>query len=98
MNDRWDIGGLSTPFYPEFGKPTIFIYDSYEGGVGYSEIGFYKLKDMIESTYKNISKCKCIAGCPSCIFSPKCGNSNDFLDKTATIIIGDKILREINKG
>ena len=97
MNDRWDIGGLSTPFYPEFGKPTIFIYDGYEGGVGYSEIGFYKLKDMIESTYKNISKCKCIAGCPSCIFSPKCGNSNDFLDKTATIIIGDKILKEMDK-
>ena len=97
MNDRWDIGGLSTPFYPMFAKPTIFIYDGYEGGVGYSEVGFYKLKEMIESTYKNIAKCKCIAGCPSCIYSPKCGNSNDFLDKTASILLAHKILKELKK-
>ncbi len=98
MNDRWDIGGLSTPFFEETGKPTIFIYDGYEGGVGYSEVGFNRLKDMIESTYKTISKCNCIAGCPSCIYSPKCGNSNDYLDKTASIILSHKILKELNKG
>ena len=98
MNDRWDIGGLSTPFYPQFSKPVIFIYDGYEGGVGYSEVGFYKLKQMIESTYKNISKCQCINGCPSCIYSPKCGNSNDFLDKTASILLAKKILKELEKN
>ncbi len=98
MNDRWDIGGLSTPFYPEIGKPAIFIYDGYEGGVGYSEVGFKRLKDMIRSTYLNISKCSCIAGCPSCIYSPKCGNSNDYLDKTAAMILSNKILKELNKN
>ncbi|RUM60539.1 MAG: DEAD/DEAH box helicase [Persephonella sp.] len=98
MNDRWDIGGLSTPFYPQFGKPTIFIYDGYEGGVGYSEVGFYKLEQMIESTYKNIAKCRCVAGCPSCIYSPKCGNSNDFLDKTASIILASKIFKELKNS
>ncbi len=97
MNDRWDIGGLSTPYFPDTGKPTIFIYDGYEGGVGYSEVGFYKLKEMIKSTYKTISKCECIGGCPSCIFSPKCGNSNEYLDKTASIILSHKILKELEK-
>ncbi len=97
MNDRWDIGGLSTPFFAETGKPTIFIYDGYEGGVGYSEVGFRKLEEMMESTYKTISKCSCIAGCPSCIYSPKCGNSNDYLDKTASILLSHKILKEFNK-
>ncbi len=95
MNDRWDIGGLSTNFYPEFGKPAIFIYDGYEGGVGYSKVGFNRLREIIESTYKNISRCKCISGCPSCIYSPKCGNSNDYLDKTAAIILSNKILKEL---
>ncbi|NPA54457.1 MAG: DEAD/DEAH box helicase [Aquificae bacterium] len=97
MNDRWDIGGLSTPFFPDTGRPTIFIYDGYEGGVGYSEVGFSRLKEMIESTYKTIAKCSCISGCPSCIFSPKCGNSNEYLDKTASIILSHKILKELSK-
>ena len=95
MNDRWDIGGLSTNFYPDFGKPAIFIYDGYEGGVGYSKVGFNRLKDIMESTYKNISRCRCISGCPSCIYSPKCGNSNEYLDKTAAIILSHKILKEL---
>ena len=95
MNDRWDIGGLSTNFFPELGRPAIFIYDGYEGGVGYSKVGFNRLPEMIESTYKNISKCKCIAGCPSCIYSPKCGNSNDYLDKTASIIFAHKLKKEM---
>ena len=96
MNDRWDIGGLSTPFFPETGKPTIFIYDGYEGGVGYSEVGFKRLKEMMESTYKGISRCRCVSGCPSCIYSPKCGNSNDYLDKTASILLSHKILKELS--
>ncbi|RUM62030.1 MAG: DEAD/DEAH box helicase [Persephonella sp.] len=97
MNDRWDIGGFSTPFYYYFGKPAIFVYDGYEGGVGYAEVGFEKLKNMMESVYKNISKCPCIEGCPSCIYSPKCGNSNDHLDKTASILLSHKILKEFSK-
>ncbi len=98
MNDRWDIGGLSTPFFQDFGRPTVFIYDGYEGGVGYSEIGFNRLKSMMESTYKTISKCSCVGGCPSCIYSPKCGNSNEYLDKTASILLSKKILKELEKG
>ncbi len=96
MNDRWDIGGLSTNFFPELGKPAIFIYDGYEGGVGYSKVGFNRLPEMIESVYKNISKCSCISGCPSCIFSPKCGNSNDYLDKTASILLSHKLKKELS--
>jgi len=94
MNDRWDIGGMSTPYSEFTQRPTVFIYDGYEGGVGYSEIGFEKLPKMIESVYKNISKCSCSGGCPSCIYSPKCGNSNDYLDKTASIFLSHKISKQ----
>lgn len=98
MNDRWDIGGISTPFSPDTAKPTIYIYDGYEGGVGYAEVGFHKLPKMMESVYKNISKCSCVNGCPSCIFSPKCGNSNDYLDKTASIFLSHFLLKELLKS
>ena len=37
--DRWDIGGLSTPFHPETGGPVWFIYDGYPGGAGIAPLG-----------------------------------------------------------
>jgi DEAD/DEAH box helicase domain-containing protein len=84
MNDRWDIGGLSTNYHPQTEKASIFIYDGYEGGIGYAEAGFERLEDILKATYKNIKNCKCLNGCPSCILSPKCGNANEHLDKLAT--------------
>lgn len=90
MNDRWDIGGMSTNFHYQTKSPTIFIYDGYEGGIGYSEVGFNNLENILLTTYKNIKNCKCIDGCPSCILSPKCGNANESLDK-----LGSEILLEL---
>lgn len=95
MNDRWDIGGVSTEFHEDTQSPTIFIYDGFQGGIGYSEVGFDRFKDLIDLTYKNISNCKCLNGCPSCILSPKCGNSNEFLDKTAAKILLRLIMNAI---
>ncbi len=95
MNDRWDIGGLSTNFSPFTGQPTIFIYDGYEGGVGYSEVGYNNLPKMMQSVYKSISTCSCLTGCPSCIYSPKCGNANDYLDKAGTLFLAKKLLKEL---
>lgn len=87
MNDRWDIGGMSTNFHNQTEKATIFIYDGFEGGIGYGEVGFERLEDILKATYKNIKNCKCISGCPSCILSPKCGNANEYLDKIGSIVL-----------
>lgn len=35
--DRRDLGGLSHPIHPDTDKPTIFIYDAYPGGIGFSK-------------------------------------------------------------
>ncbi|MCX7738340.1 MAG: DEAD/DEAH box helicase [Hydrogenothermaceae bacterium] len=87
MNDRWDIGGMSTQIHQDTERSTVFIYDGFEGGIGYSEMGFERFTDLVELTYKNVSKCTCLNGCPSCILSPKCGNMNQFLDKTSTKVL-----------
>jgi DEAD/DEAH box helicase domain-containing protein len=83
MCDRWDIGGLSTPLHPDTGSSTIFIYDGFEGGIGISETLFAKIKDLWEKTAQLLKSCECEEGCPSCIYSPKCGNENEPLDKKA---------------
>ena len=87
MCDRWDIGGLSTPLHPDTGESTIFIYDGFEGGIGISENLYSNIKPLWEKTLNLIENCECKEGCPSCIYSPKCGNENKPLDKKAARII-----------
>ncbi len=94
MCDRWDIGGLSTPLHPATGQPQIFIYDGYPGGVGISEQGFNLLTELWEATLATIKDCPCDDGCPSCIYSPKCGNNNEPLDKRAAVWILESLLKD----
>jgi DEAD/DEAH box helicase domain-containing protein len=93
MCDRWDIGGLSTPLHVDTGCPTIFIYDGFEGGIGISEVLYAKIKNLWEKTAQLLISCECEEGCPSCIYSPKCGNENKPLDKRAATIILDFFLQ-----
>jgi len=91
MCDRWDIGGLSSPMFGKAGEPAIFVYDAYEGGIGLAEKAYEVLPDLLGNAHELVRDCLCEKGCPSCIYSPKCGNDNQPLDKQATI----DILREI---
>ncbi|MDR1722231.1 MAG: DEAD/DEAH box helicase, partial [Methanobrevibacter sp.] len=86
MCDRFDIGGLSTNYHQDTQEPTIFIYDAYEGGIGINEKAVEVFKELSQETKNLIKNCQCIDGCPSCIYSPKCGNDNQTLNKKATEI------------
>jgi DEAD/DEAH box helicase domain-containing protein len=81
--DRNDLGGVSTPFHPDTGKPQIFIYDAHPGGTGIAEKGFEVIQGLWRETLRLIRECPCEDGCPSCVQSPKCGNNNQPLDKEA---------------
>lgn len=85
--DRHDLGGLSTPLHPDTVKPTIFLYDGFEGGIGIAERAFELFPEILRMTFDVIRDCPCNDGCPACIYSPKCGNDNRPLDKTACIEI-----------
>jgi DEAD/DEAH box helicase domain-containing protein len=92
MCDRWDVGGVSTPFHPQTGLPTIFVYDGFEGGIGITSRGFEFAERLLGSTLDLIKNCTCKDGCPSCIQSPKCGNWNEPLDKRAAVKILEEVL------
>ncbi|WP_308188161.1 DEAD/DEAH box helicase [Mycobacteroides abscessus] len=87
--DRSDIGGVSTALQPETGLPTVFVYDGHPGGAGFAARGYHKLATWLGATADAIDACECDAGCPSCVQSPKCGNGNSPLDKSAAV----KVLR-----
>lgn len=98
MCDRFDIGGLSTDYHPDTQESTIFIYDSYEGGIGISEKASEVFTDLLKSTKDLLDNCECSDGCPSCIYSPKCGNDNKPLHKKATKYILDYLYRITSNG
>jgi DEAD/DEAH box helicase domain-containing protein len=91
MCDRWDIGGLSTAFHHQTGRPTVFIYDGHPGGVGITRVGFERFEVLVADALRLISECRCESGCPSCVQSPKCGNLNEPLSKRGAIELLNRI-------
>jgi len=49
------------------GKPTIYLYDRYPGGVGLAKKVFDEFECLLERTEEMVTNCKCDDGCPSCI-------------------------------
>lgn len=52
---------------PITGKPTIFLYDAFPGGVGLSEKAFQMHELLLEHALKIAMDCGCSNGCPSCV-------------------------------
>lgn len=81
--ERADVGGVSYPLHPQLREPAIFVYDGVPGGVGYTAAGASSFLRWLAAAHERLATCPCVAGCPRCVLSPKCGNGNQFLDKEA---------------
>jgi DEAD/DEAH box helicase domain-containing protein len=93
--DRSDVGGISTTFHPQVGRPAVFIYDGYPEGIGLAERCYRVLDELLADTLALLRDCPCETGCPSCIHSPKCGSGNKPLDKAAAILTLEGLLNLI---
>ena len=51
----------------EFFEPSLYLYDAYPGGIGFSEPLFRAHDLLMEKTRELISLCECEEGCPSCV-------------------------------
>ena len=67
MSDPSDIRAVSMVKSPYEDLPTIYIYDSYPGGVGFSRKIYLMFDEIIRAAYDYLSKCPCESGCPSCV-------------------------------
>lgn len=90
--DRADIGGLSTALHPDTSASTVIIYDGMPGGAGFAEYGFTHPLPWLNATRARIAECSCTTGCPACVQSPKCGNGNEPLDKSAAIEVLEEVI------
>ncbi|MFC7370572.1 DEAD/DEAH box helicase [Fictibacillus iocasae] len=65
-------------------KPTIFIYDSYPGGIGLSEKIYENWSTVLDESLHVIERCPCENGCPSCTGSSE---ENTFAKQSARSLL-----------
>ncbi|HPZ07800.1 MAG TPA: DEAD/DEAH box helicase [Candidatus Eremiobacteraeota bacterium] len=90
-----DIGIIVNLFHPATGKPTIFIYDRFPGGIGYSYKGCELFPSLIEKSFEMIMRCRCENGCPRCMYSSKSPYPQNYLNKTGALLILEGLMAEI---
>lgn len=52
---------------PHTHRPTIFLYDSYPGGIGLADSCFRLRRDVFRTALQILDECGCDSGCPSCV-------------------------------
>ena len=65
--DPTDIRAAAMPRAPLSQQPTVFLYETYPGGVGFSEKLFTHCERLLEAAVSLVSGCECKEGCPSCV-------------------------------
>jgi DEAD/DEAH box helicase domain-containing protein len=51
-------------------EPNIYIYDKFPNGVGFSEVLYEEVDQLLEGILDVINTCSCTRGCPSCVGPP----------------------------
>jgi DEAD/DEAH box helicase domain-containing protein len=68
MCDPADLGGIIDT--RNLGRPCIFIYDRYPGGLGFAELGYLRAEALFSAAHDLADGCPCAEGCPSCVALP----------------------------
>jgi len=68
MCDRRDLGyAVDAEIETAMFNPTIFIYDNFPGGIGFSR-PLYEIREQVLTAARGlIRSCSCDDGCPSCV-------------------------------
>ncbi|MGQ9509153.1 MAG: DEAD/DEAH box helicase [Thermodesulfobacteriota bacterium] len=72
-------------------EPTLFLYDNYPGGMGFSPQLFDDTPELLEKTKRLIIRCPCRIGCPSCVGPVKEVGERS---KEIALALLDEILKE----
>ena len=64
---------------------TVYIYDSFGGGLRLSEPAYHRLDEVVALAYRIVSTCPCDRGCPSCVMLPRRPDGNRDLSKRGAL-------------
>jgi DEAD/DEAH box helicase domain-containing protein len=65
MCDPMDLGGMLDS--SNTGRPTLFLFDRYPGGLGFAEQAWSRLDELAEAALAHLEGCPCGTGCPACV-------------------------------
>jgi DEAD/DEAH box helicase domain-containing protein len=92
MADATDLGSVVDS--SNFGTPSVFVYDKYPGGIGFSEKIFDWTEQIFKTSHELMSECPCQDGCPSCVGAPHpfgardgAGERDIIPDKDAALVL-----------
>ncbi|HKQ56607.1 MAG TPA: Zn-binding domain-containing protein, partial [Candidatus Eisenbacteria bacterium] len=68
MCDPADLQGMIDS--SNLGRPALFIFDRYPGGLGFAEQGWARLDELARAAWEHLESCPCESGCPSCVGMP----------------------------
>jgi DEAD/DEAH box helicase domain-containing protein len=68
MCDPADLGGMIDSAH--LGRPALFLFDRYPGGLGFAEQGWARLDELARAALEHLEGCPCANGCPSCVGMP----------------------------
>ena len=94
MCDPSDVGAVVES--TNLNVPTLFVFDKYEGGIGFAEKAFELIEEIMQSVLRIVQECPCKTGCPSCVGSAitvtstsdiESGTRDRLPDKEAALII-----------
>ena len=71
---------------------TIYIYDSFGGGVRLSEAVYRRLDEVVQLAHRIVSTCPCQHGCPSCVMLPRRPDGNRDLSKRGALILLERLM------
>ncbi len=93
MCDPTDIGSTSFGAHiPNEARPTIYFFDSCEGGAGFAHGCYDRLEELLQLAYRTIKSCRCKSGCPACVQSARCRDANDRVSKEGARLILQMLL------
>jgi DEAD/DEAH box helicase domain-containing protein len=66
---------------------TVFVYDSFGGGIGLSRSGFTRFGEVAPLGMEVVATCPCLTGCPSCVFLSRRPDGNSNVSKDGALAV-----------
>lgn len=84
-------------------RSALYLFDTIEGGVGYSEKIFEAFPEALERSQTIISECECAAGCPACVTSVPPGVQDEDLqqllvESNASVVCTNSLITALLTG
>jgi DEAD/DEAH box helicase domain-containing protein len=94
QGDRNEMNGVSvTPHHPDTKRASIFLYEESNGGNGYGERIYPRVRELIMNTLGQLEACPCLNGCYRCIQKPYCHYLNASLEKRGAIVLLHRLVQ-----